>query len=178
MPHISAGVEYGLHCLMFLIGRASDASAPSARDLAELQGVPVDYAAKIFTKLQKAGLVTASEGVRGGMRLARPAEAISMHDVVVAIDGERPIFDCREIRGGCAVFGGAPPKWATAGVCGIHAVMLRAEARMRDELKAVNLAQLSGGFGRKAPQDFFEDVAGWLEGRAADRTTRTKDQTP
>ncbi|MFT3966695.1 MAG: Rrf2 family transcriptional regulator [Sphingobium sp.] len=178
MPHISAAVEYGLHCLVFLASRGGEAPAPSARDLAELQGVPVDYAAKIFTRLQKAGLVVASEGVRGGMRLARPADAITMHDVVIAIDGARPLFDCREIRGGCALFRGDPPRWATAGVCGIHAVMMRAEARMRDELKAVTLAQLAGGFGRKAPDGFFEEVAGWLDARAADRTTKGKEQAP
>jgi DNA-binding IscR family transcriptional regulator len=36
-----------------------------------VQGVQVEYVAKLFTKLQKADLVVATEGVRGGFRLAR-----------------------------------------------------------------------------------------------------------
>ena len=46
----------------------------NVRDLAELQGVSVEYLAKLFTSLQKAGLVVAAEGARGGHRLARKTE--------------------------------------------------------------------------------------------------------
>ena len=76
MAHITTGVEYGLHCLLYLVdprGSADAAPQASVRDLADLQGVPVEYVAKLFTKLQKAGLVVAAEGARGGFRLARPA---------------------------------------------------------------------------------------------------------
>ena len=62
---------------------------PGGRDLAELPGVPVEYVAKLFTKLQEAGLVVATEGVRGVFRLARPAESISVLDVVTATEGEK-----------------------------------------------------------------------------------------
>jgi Rrf2 family protein len=114
MAHITAGVEYGLHCLLYLVNpreSLDEAHHASVRDLADLQGVPVEYVAKLFTKLQKAGLVVAAEGARGGFRLARPAGSISVLDVVFAIDGEKDLFECREIRGRCAVFGGKPPAW-------------------------------------------------------------------
>ena len=88
MAHISAGLEYGLHCLLFLVDPRRDVPPASARDLAELQGVSVEYVAKLFTKLQKADLVVATEGVGGGFRLAREAGSISVLDVVTAIDGE------------------------------------------------------------------------------------------
>ena len=88
MAHISAGLEYGLHCLLFLVDPRRDVPPASARDLAELQGVSVEYVAKLFTKLQKADLVVATEGVGGGFRLARAADSISVLDVVTAIDGE------------------------------------------------------------------------------------------
>ena len=169
MAHISAAVEYGLHCLLFLVGRTPDEALPSVRDLAELQGVSPEYAAKIFTRMQKAGLVEAREGVRGGICLARNPSEISVLDVVRAIDGEKKLFDCREVRGGCAVFDGVPPKWATDGICGIHSLMLQAEARMREVLASRSLAELSGGFRRKVPHAFFDDVEGWLDDRAASR---------
>ena len=76
MAHISAGLEYGLHCLLFLVDPRRDLPPASARDLAGLQGVSVEYVAKLFTKLQKAGRVIATEGFAASgshVRLARSA---------------------------------------------------------------------------------------------------------
>jgi Rrf2 family protein len=177
MAHITAGVEYGLHCLLYLVGPAGDPDAPpaSARDLAELQGVPVDYLAKIFTRLQKAGIVAAVEGVSGGFRLARAPAAIRVLDVVTAIDGDKSLFDCREIRGRCAMFDGDAPAWATHGVCGIHAVMLEAEARMREALAARSLADIAARVAAKAPADFEPAVAEWLAGRSRSKPNPSGD---
>ncbi|MGH7840078.1 MAG: RrF2 family transcriptional regulator, partial [Candidatus Binataceae bacterium] len=49
MAHITTDVEYALHCLLFLIKPRADAHQASARDLAELQGVPLQFVAKLFT---------------------------------------------------------------------------------------------------------------------------------
>jgi Rrf2 family protein len=141
----------------------------SSRDLAELQGVPPTLIAKIFPKLEKAGLVSATGGISGGYRLARAPEAISVLDVVMAIEGARRLFDCKEVRTRCALFGGAPPSWASAGVCGIHAVMLRAEKAMRAELARTSLKDLAQGVDRKAPADFAPSVGRWLGERATRR---------
>jgi len=165
MAHITTGVEYGLHCLLFLVNPRDDAQQTSASDLAELQGVSAEYVAKLFTKLQKAGLVAASEGARGGFRLARKAGKISVLDVIVAIDGEKSLFDCREIRDRCAVFGGKPPPWATRGVCSIHAIMLEAETRMRDVLASHTLAEIATTVAAKTPPDFNDQIARWLANR-------------
>lgn len=169
MAHISTGLEYGLHCLLFLVDPRRDIPPASARDLAELQGVSVEYVAKLFTKLQKAGLVVATEGVRGGFRLARQADSISVLDVVTAIDGEKSLFDCREIRSRCALFGDKPPAWATRGVCSIHAIMLEAETRMREVLASHTLADLAARVDSKAPPAFGQAVAKWLSGEAPGR---------
>lgn len=169
MSFISTGVEYGLHCLLFLAAPADDAPAPSVRDLADLQGIPVEYLAKLFTKLSKAGLVVATEGARGGFALARPADDISFLDVVTAIDGDKQLFECREIRTRCAVFNSEAPTWATMGVCSIHAVMLSAEARMRDELASHSLAGLAAKVAAKAPANFGHQITTWLEDRTSSR---------
>jgi Rrf2 family protein len=125
--------------------------------------------AKLFTKLQKADLVVATEGIRGGFRLARQADSISVLDVVTAIDGEKPLFDCREIRERCALFGCKPPPWATRGVCPIHEIMLEAETRMREALASHTLADLAARVDSKTPPDFSEAVAKWLSARAPGR---------
>jgi len=155
-----AALEYGAHCLTWLVGRDRPASS---RDLAELQGVPVAMAAKIMTKLEKAGIVTASGGVHGGYSLARPPQDISMLDIADAIDGRKAVFECREVRRNCALFDGAPPDWATRSVCGIHAIMLRAQKSMRDEMARTSLLDIVQGV--PAPPDFASEPGRWLDDR-------------
>lgn len=178
MSFISTGVEYGLHCLLYLSRSHAAVAEASVRDLAELQGVPNEYLAKLFTKLAKADLVVATEGIRGGFRLARPAGRITVHDVVVAIDGDKPLFDCREIRGRCAVFEEAPPAWATRGVCAIHAVMQQAEKAMRAELMQHTLADLAQRAIDKAPASHGVQIVHWLVDRAANRRGDKEEVAP
>jgi Rrf2 family protein len=168
MAHMTAGVEYGLHCLLWLAG--SPGAPLSSRDLADFQGISPSFLAKIFPKLEKAGIVSASEGIKGGYLLARRPEDITVLAVVDAIEGRKPLFDCQEIRGRCAVFRERPPSWATKGVCAIHAVMLRAEKAMRDSLESQTLADIAGVFDRKAPPEFSEDVSKWLADRTRSRS--------
>lgn len=163
---ITTGVEYGLHCLVYLVGAPHGAREASVGDLAELQGVPAGFLAKVFTKLRRAGLVHASEGVRGGFSLARSAGSISVLDVVEAIDGNRALFECNEIRGRCAMFGGRPPRWAATGTCSIHAVMIEAEKRMRKSLAERSLADLADAIAHKARSGYGDDVRAWLGDRA------------
>jgi Rrf2 family protein len=171
MAYITTSVEYGIHCLLWLVG--DNQRALSSRELAELQGISPSFLAKIFPKLEKAGIVAASEGVRGGYRLARPADEISFLAIIDAIEGHKPLFDCQEVRGRCAVFDDSPPDWAISGKCAIHAVMLQAEKAMRDALAAQTLGDVAARFGRKAPQGFFGEVNVWLDERMTERTARS-----
>lgn len=143
---------------------------PSARDLAELQGVSPSFVSKIFSKLEKAGIVEGSDGIKGGYRLARPVGEVTVLDVIDAVDGHKPLFDCQEVRRRCALYNGKPPKWATQGVCGIHAVMLQAEKNLRAELSQTRLSDLSEGFQTKRlPAGFASQVQGWFADRQANR---------
>ncbi|QRM33760.1 Rrf2 family transcriptional regulator [Microvirga sp. VF16] len=176
MAHLTVSVEYGIHCLLWLVD--SDA-ALSSRDLAELQGISPGFLAKIFPKLEKAGIVTASEGARGGYCLARPAQDITFLEIVDAIEGDKPLFDCQQIRGRCAVFKGKPPAWSSNGVCAVHAVMLQAEKAMRDTLASQSLADVHAALGRKAPSGFLGQVQDWmsdrLDARRPGRIRRSKE---
>jgi Rrf2 family protein len=165
MSLYSAGVEYGIHCLAFLVTSNGDTREASVRDLAELQGVPLEYLAKIFTKLAKGKLVVASEGVRGGFSLARPADEISLLDIVNAIDGRKNIFECRDIRGRCALFDGNPPEWAVDGTCSIHGAMMTAQKRMEEALAQQTILDIARKVGRKAPKEFGQQVEDWMQDR-------------
>jgi Rrf2 family protein len=168
MSLYGASVESGLHCLLYLVD-PPDGGQPSSKDLAEFQGVSPSYVAKLFTQLEKAGIVTSAEGIRGGFRLARPADRITVLDVVDALEGDKPLFQCRGIRENCVLYSDTPPKWATQGVCAIHQIMLDAEQRMRQELDGSTLADLAENVTGKVPASQLEDTRNWFSQRRAQR---------
>lgn len=168
MALYGASTEYVLHSLLWLVTHPEPVSS---LDLAELQEIPAAFVAKLLPRLEKAGLLTASEGLKGGYRLARAAEEISVLAVVDAVEGKKSLFNCQEIRDRCALFDRQPPTWATQGVCGIHAVMLRAEQAMRAELAQTSLADLARSVRNKAPAPFFREAQSWLDDRVQTRRT-------
>ena len=168
MSHFGAGTEYALHCLLFLTD-GETAHSPGSRDLADFQGISPSYVAKLFTSLERAGIVSSTEGAKGGFRLSRPASDISVLDVVDAIEGRKSIFQCRNIRVNCALFGEKAPAWAGSGLCAIHQVMIDAEEKMREELARVTLSDLNDSVSAKAPAGFTPKVIDWFADRQADR---------
>ncbi|MFT9017496.1 RrF2 family transcriptional regulator [Acetobacter sp. KSO5] len=180
MSLYGASTEYVLHSLLWLVDNPEPVSS---LDLAELQNIPAAFVAKLLPRLEKAGLLAASEGMKGGYTLARPASEISVLTVVDAVEGEKSLFNCQEIRGRCVLFGQHPPQWATQGVCGIHAVMLRAEQAMRRELAQTSLADLAQSVRDKAPPPFFGEAHSWFDERIQTRRTskvrqRRRSDTP
>lgn len=165
MAFYSSGVEYGIHSLMCMVDSKGDAREMSVREIADLQSVPYDYLAKIFTRLSKAGLVRSIEGKGGGFQLAKPAEQITVLDVVNAIDGDKRIFECREIRQRLAVFDAQPPEWACEGICGVRSVMDMAQRRMEEALGQHTILDLARKMYRKAPDEFVIEVRDWIAAR-------------
>lgn len=70
--------------------------------LAQETRLPRATVAKLLKTLSHAGLVTGARGVQGGYRLARPAAAISVAEVVAAIDGAIAVTQCSIHEPGCA----------------------------------------------------------------------------
>jgi FeS assembly SUF system regulator len=78
----------------------------TATVLAEQTGVPLPTAQKLVGRLAAAGLVTSARGQGGGFRLARPASAISLADIVEAVEGPIALTTCvDEDRHDCALDG-------------------------------------------------------------------------
>lgn len=139
MRRLSDGVEAALHCALVLAGLAPGRVLPG-KSLAELHGVSETYLLKHLRALAAAGIVDALPGPRGGYRLSRAAEAITMLDVVEAIDGPGPAFVCREIRRRGP--GKTTDPCAYKVDCFIKTRMLAAETIWRDALRAQTLADL------------------------------------
>ncbi len=107
--------------------------------LAEQFGVSPSYLLKHLNALTAARILESLPGPAGGYRLARPAERISLLDIVLAVEGPQPAFRCGEIRQGGPV---KLPASAYAKPCGINAAMLRAERAYRAALAAEKLSDI------------------------------------
>ena len=82
---------------------AHDGATPvKAEQLAAAQEIPLSFLENILVDLKRAELVRSLRGQVGGYRLGRPAEAISIADIIRAVEG--PLADVRGTRpGGAAV---------------------------------------------------------------------------
>ncbi len=66
----------------------------STKQIAASASVPYPLLAKIVGQLRRAGLVRAERGKHGGILLTRPAEDITLQDVVIAMDGPDVLNNC------------------------------------------------------------------------------------
>jgi Rrf2 family protein len=76
--------------------------------MAERYQLPQPMAANILKALASGGIVTSTRGAQGGYMLARPANAISLADVVEALEGPLSLLDCTDHGGGCEHQPGCP----------------------------------------------------------------------
>ena len=84
----------------------SPESMQTSPGIAVATGVPEPTVAKVLKALGSASLVVAQRGARGGYRLLRPLEAISIADVITAIDGPIALTACVDgSSAGCDVRG-------------------------------------------------------------------------
>lgn len=156
---LSEGVEWGLHCAVLLAVMPPDAALSTTR-LSDFHGVPVAYLAKHLQAMSRAGILEAGTGPRGGYRLARKPADISVLDVVEAVDGEDPAFQCMEIRrrGPAAV-----PAREYRTMCGVHRVMVEADEAWRARLSRTSIADLAAGVARDASPKGIEKFGIWLQ---------------
>ena len=100
--------------------------------VSECTGVPRDYLAKIFRRLNEQGIVEAKRGYKGGVWLARPPEEISLLDISVAIDGEDSLSRCLLGDEFCS----------DARSCPTHAFWKKHRQEIQEELKKTSLADV------------------------------------
>jgi Rrf2 family protein len=132
------GVEQAIHSVAMLSG-LSDGGVLTAAALAEFHGVSTSYLLKHLQALSGARLVETVPGPKGGYRLAKKPDDITLLDIVLAVEGPAPAFRCAEIRQRGP--NPLPGRYFTA-PCGINAAMLKAEKAYRAELAKVTIADI------------------------------------
>ena len=112
------------------------ARAVPLASIAERQHISQAYLEQLFARLRRQGLVQSVRGAGGGYRLARPAEELSVAEVVTAVDEPLKVTRCPEGRGGCM---------PGAALCRTHDLWAETGRRLRDYLAAVSLADVVAG---------------------------------
>lgn len=128
---VSAKVDYALRALMELT--AHPGGLITADQLATAQKIPPKFLESILAQLRSGGIVASQRGAEGGYRLAKPAEEISIADVIRELEG--PIATVRGVR---------PDELEYAGAAApLREIWLELRSQMRGVLEQTTLADLA-----------------------------------
>ena len=101
---ISTKGRYGLR-VMTDIAVNGNGGCVSLKDIAEREHLSEKYLEQIVNQLSKAGLVSSFRGAKGGYQLTRPAEKITVEDILKATEGSLAPVACAEDNGRCVNYG-------------------------------------------------------------------------
>jgi Rrf2 family protein len=113
MLQISRQTEYGVRALLDLAS-FPPGSRLQTSDIAQRQAIPESYLIKIINRLAQVELLQTYRGNEGGIALARPAEQISMLEVIQALEGKINLNVCSREPAHCDISNQclARPMWA------------------------------------------------------------------
>ena len=94
--------DYGI-MLLTLFARDEKHPMKSARDLSQQAKLPLPTVSKILKLLARHGLLVAHRGVRGGFTLSRKPDAITMAEVIGALEGPIGVTDCCAPSSDCGI---------------------------------------------------------------------------
>lgn len=131
---ITTWAEYGLICALHLARRAEEGPI-TGREIAASERLPGDYVEQILLRLRRADIVRSTRGAHGGYTLARPADEISVRDVIAA--SEHTTFDLH-----CVSHPVGEERCSAAQNCSIRPVWVLLQQKIDDVLESVHLADL------------------------------------
>jgi Rrf2 family protein len=148
---ISAKADYAVRAVAELASAEGDRPIKAER-VASAQGIPLNFLENILGELRHAGIVRSQRGAEGGFRLARPAEDMTVADVIRAVEG--PLASVR----------GGPPEDAeySGAAAELPTVWIAVRANLRRVVERVTIADLAAG---DLPEDVIalaRDPGAWI----------------
>ncbi|CAM5607822.1 RrF2 family transcriptional regulator [Streptomyces fumanus] len=129
---ISARADYAVRAALQLAASGHDGPV-KAEAIAEAQDIPHKFLEGILNDMRRGGLVVSQRGGNGGYRLARPAESVSIADVIRVVDG--PLVSVRGVR---------PPELSYAGPAeSLLPLWIALRSNVREILEGVSLADVA-----------------------------------
>jgi Rrf2 family transcriptional regulator, cysteine metabolism repressor len=124
-------VEYALRAVVDLAAHAGEGAIQS-REIAARQGIPESYLDQLLSALRRAGLVRSIRGAAGGYTLAKPAQGITVGDVIRACDGAHLTADTSA----------APPKGDRGTAAAVQSVRRRVQEAVRAVIEETTVRDL------------------------------------
>lgn len=121
--------DYALRTLIYLAGKPGRATVA---DISDFYRISRDHVAKVVQRLAKLQYVRSIRGIGGGVELARPAERISIGEVVLAVEGNTHLLECVGVEGVCVIQPG----------CRLKGVLAEAERIQMEYLGSVKLSDV------------------------------------
>ncbi len=147
---VSAKADYAVRAAVELAGATDPPLKGEA--ISQAQEIPLKFLENILAELRHAGLVRSQRGAEGGYWLARPAEEITIADVIRAVEG--PLASVR---------GSSPETLKFAGRAEpLGKLWVAVRANLRAVLESVTLADVSNGDLPSVIEEITSDPAAWL----------------
>ncbi len=131
---LSTKGRYGLRAVLDLAMHC-DNEAVALSSIAERQHISMSYLEQLIAKLKRAGIVNSIRGAQGGYVLAKPADEISVGDILRALEGDLHPVDCAEVYG-------SHEQCETADVCVTKFVWKRISDSISNAVDSILLSDL------------------------------------
>jgi Rrf2 family protein len=156
--HVSAKADYAVRAAIEL---AAAGPGPVKGDrIAEAQQIPLKFLENILSDLRHAGYVQSQRGAEGGYWLAEPADAITLADIIRAVDG--PLAGVRGTRPETVAYTGSASQLAE--------VWIAVRVALRSVLEQVTLADLVAGVLPARVKELTTDADAWVSRGAGGHT--------
>jgi len=132
MIRLSRLTDYGI-MLMTMLARDRQNAPRSAREVADRSRLPRPTVSKLLKSLAHEGILETTRGVRGGFRLAKSPEVVTVADIIAALEGPIGITECTAHPGQC----GVEP------LCPVRTNWRRINRAVLDALGGITLAEMA-----------------------------------
>src|SRR5947209_18271948 len=148
---ISAKADYAVRAVVELAAAEGDKPIKAER-VATAQEIPLNFLENILGEMRHAGIVRSHRGAEGGFRLAKPADQISIADIIRAVEG--PLASVR---------GGPPEETEYPGTSeALPRVWIAVRANLRKVVEHVTVADVAGGRLPRGIDKLAEDPDAWV----------------
>lgn len=131
MLRVTRANEYAVRCLLFVAGREFG-EVVGREEIASAMQIPRQFLSKIAQQLARSGFIEIVQGPKGGYRLLKTPEEITLLDVIEAVTGEIFLNDCVMRPESC--FRNAE--------CSVHLVWTKARHQLRETLREASFDKL------------------------------------
>ena len=148
--HVTAKADYAVRAVVELAG-SSQRAPRKVDEVAQAQSIPVSFLENILTQLRSTGIVRSQRGPEGGYWLARPADEVTLADIIRAVEG--PLVGVRGERPDEVEYVGS--------AASLREVWVAVRASLRKVLEHVTVADVAAGTLPDDVLDLTHDEAAW-----------------